>query len=512
MSAEAPGTLALIDLSSIFYPAYHMVASDPTPDAAVLSAYRRVVQLSTKWPHVAICADKGKSFRAGLQPSYKAQRKEKDAVLSHQLGKLIEKLEADGFPVWRQDGYEADDVIASAVQAAYERGLPVAIVTADKDLLQLVNDAAGILVYSVMKDAEMREADVVAKYGVAPSLMRDYLALVGDTSDNIEGVRGIGAKTAAEVLNLGLPLDDVIEKCSTGNAAGMMIGNATTLKLAGARETVKAARELITLAPEVEIDLDAALQPRTPRNRPTIEDAMTDMLEYNDTPEPKDTKPMTPMAALGDRVLSVLSSSPTTAAEPAKAIAPKSTDIAVAPKARPAYLDETAPESIAWERQLEPRSLAAGWSISKWIYDSRLYMQFGSIEAVFSVLLSGRELGLPAMAALRGFHVVEGKPTLAADLVRSLVLQSGKAEYLMCVERTATQSTWTTKRKGDPEAVRLTYTLDEAKTANLVRPNSGWTKHTSDMLAKTASTKLCRLVYPDVCFGLYAPSELGGEE
>ncbi len=505
MSAEAPGTLALIDLSSIFYPAYHMVASDPTPDAAVLSAYRRVIQLSTKWPHVAICADKGKSFRAGLQPSYKAQRKEKDAVLSHQLGKLIEKLEADGFPVWRQDGYEADDVIASAVQAAYERGMPVVIVTADKDLLQLVNDSAGIMVYNVINDTERREADIVAKFGVTASQMRDYLALVGDSSDNIQGVKGIGAKTAAEILTLGLPLDEIIAKCITGGA-DLTLSTAVRAKLAGARETVTAARELITLAPEVEIDLDAALQPRTPRNRPTLEDSMTDMLDED--------APVTKQQTLSEVVASGVQTANLPALGPITIGAglPVADGISVIPPKRTTTLDESAHAPEAWERQLEPRSPRDAVTMAKWIYESKLYLNFNSPEAVFAVLLSGRELGLPAMAALRGFHVVEGKPTLAADLLRSLVLRSGLAEYFTCVERTATQSTWTTKRKGDPEPVRLTYTLDEAKAANLVRPGGGWTKHPADMISKTASTKLARLVYPDVTFGLYAPSELGGEE
>jgi hypothetical protein len=115
------------------------------------------------------------------------------------------------------------------------------------------------------------------------------------------------------------------------------------------------------------------------------------------------------------------------------------------------------------------------------------------------------------MASLRGFHVVEGRPTIAADLLRSLVLRSGKAQYFTCTERTAERSTWTTKRVGDMDAVTLSYTMAEAQQANLVRPNSGWAKHPADMLAKSASTKLARLVYPDVAFSLYAPEELGGE-
>jgi hypothetical protein len=133
------------------------------------------------------------------------------------------------------------------------------------------------------------------------------------------------------------------------------------------------------------------------------------------------------------------------------------------------------------------------------------------------VVLAGRELGLGAMASLRGFHIIEGRPSMAADLIRSLVISSGKAEYFRIVERTADRATWETKRKGDPQPVTLTYTWAEAEAAQvpLHGRNGGptqWVKSRADMLAKTASTKLARLVYPDVCFGLYAPAELGGEE
>jgi hypothetical protein len=99
---------------------------------------------------------------------------------------------------------------------------------------------------------------------------------------------------------------------------------------------------------------------------------------------------------------------------------------------------------------------------------------------------------------------------MAADLMRALVLASGKAEYFMCRSRSKNSATWETKRKGDPTSCELTYTFDEAVLAGLIRPRSGWEKHPADMVAKTASAKLCRMVYADVTFGLYSAEEMGG--
>ncbi len=166
----------------------------------------------------------------------------------------------------------------------------------------------------------------------------------------------------------------------------------------------------------------------------------------------------------------------------------------------------------AWERQLEPRNPADARTIAKWLHSSRLFSQYGSPEAVFSIVLAGRELGLGTMASLRGFHVVEGKPTMAADLMRALVLASAKAEYFVCKTRTKETATWETKRKGDPYPVEVTYTMAEAILAGVIRAKSAWEKHPIDMLAKTASAKLCRLVYADVTFGLYATEEMEGAE
>jgi hypothetical protein len=130
---------------------------------------------------------------------------------------------------------------------------------------------------------------------------------------------------------------------------------------------------------------------------------------------------------------------------------------------------------------------------------------------VLATVLAGRELGLQAMASLRAIHIVEGKPTLSADLIRALVINSGHARYFRVTERTDTRATFETQRGDDPP-VSLSFTIDEGRAAwskgDDAWKKSGWGKFPADMLVARASAKLARLVYPDICFGLYTREEL----
>ena len=164
------------------------------------------------------------------------------------------------------------------------------------------------------------------------------------------------------------------------------------------------------------------------------------------------------------------------------------------------------PTVVDYERQLEPQSMNQAVQLAGLLFKARLFGAYGTPEAVLSTVLSGRELGLSAMASLRAFHIVEGRPTLAADALRALVIKSGKAKSFRCTERTPTAATFVTQREGD-EPMELRYTIEEAHAAGLVKNGSGWTKNPADMLVARASSKLARLVYPDVVAGLYAPEE-----
>jgi len=130
-----------------------------------------------------------------------------------------------------------------------------------------------------------------------------------------------------------------------------------------------------------------------------------------------------------------------------------------------------------------------------------------------ATVLAGREIGMQAMTALRAFHIIDGRPTLSAGAIHAMILSSGKAEYFRCSERTPERATFVTKRKGEPE-ISLSFTIEEGRMAwskdDAAWKKSGWGKNPADMLVARASTKLARLVYPDVVHGLYAPEEMEG--
>ena len=137
--------------------------------------------------------------------TYKANRPAAEAALHHQIKLACEALEADGFPVWRVDGFEGDDLIATAVKAltadlSYHSRQQVLIASADKDLLALVSEK--VEVHSTRTGSRLGPAEVREKLGVDPCQVVDYLTLVGDASDNIKGAKGIGPKTAAGLLGL----------------------------------------------------------------------------------------------------------------------------------------------------------------------------------------------------------------------------------------------------------------------------------------------------------------------
>ena len=135
-------------------------------------------------------------------------------------------------------------------------------------------------------------------------------------------------------------------------------------------------------------------------------------------------------------------------------------------------------------------------------------------KAVLSTVMLGRELGLPAMAALRSVHIIEGKHALSADLMVALVLKSGLAEYFQ-LDRIHRQDSARLRRTGRERrsSTSLTYTIEEAEQAGLLKPTrsgkpSNWMKMQKIMLTHRAKSGLGRLVYPDVLAGLYTPEEL----
>jgi DNA polymerase-1 len=198
--------LYLIDGYGFVFRAFHslppLTRDDGTPIGAVYGFTNMLYKFLSNHEAdmIAVVLDSGqKNFRHDLYPAYKAQRPEAPAELIPQFPIIREVIEAFGLTAIEKIGYEADDLIATYAHAAVKAGHEVKIVSSDKDLMQLVSDK--IQMYDAMRDRLIDSEQVIKKFEVKPSQVKDLLSLIGDSSDNIPGVKGIGQKTAAELIN-----------------------------------------------------------------------------------------------------------------------------------------------------------------------------------------------------------------------------------------------------------------------------------------------------------------------
>ncbi|MEO7110117.1 MAG: 5'-3' exonuclease H3TH domain-containing protein, partial [Polyangiaceae bacterium] len=207
----SPGTenvLYLIDLSGYVFRAYHAIAplssSKGEPTHAVMGTTNMLQKVvAEKKPNMfAVAMDsRGKTFRHELDERYKAHRPPPPPDLSQQMARCEAIVRAFNIPVYQAEKIEADDLIATVTKRATAEGVRVVIVSADKDLMQLVHDDDDrVLLWDSMRNKVYGAPEVKEKFGVPPSQMRDLLALTGDTSDNVPGVPGVGPKTASDLL------------------------------------------------------------------------------------------------------------------------------------------------------------------------------------------------------------------------------------------------------------------------------------------------------------------------
>jgi DNA polymerase-1 len=207
-AAGTVDVLYLIDLSGYVFRAYHALpplsSSRGEPTHAVLGTVNMLQKVvGERRPHMlAVAMDsRGPTFRHTVDARYKATRPPPPADLSQQMARVEQIVRAWDVACFRADSLEADDLIAAATARGLKEGWRIVVVTSDKDLMQLVRDDDDrVVLWDSMRDRVYGPREVFEKLGVTPSRVRDYLALTGDTSDNIPGVPGIGPKTAAELL------------------------------------------------------------------------------------------------------------------------------------------------------------------------------------------------------------------------------------------------------------------------------------------------------------------------
>ncbi len=210
-----PKPLVLVDGSSYLYRAFHAMPALSNAAGQPTGAIYGVVNMLRKLlkdyqpEYMAVVFDaKGKTFRDALFEDYKAHRPPMPEALEAQIEPLLEVIRAMGIPVLMEPGVEADDVIATLARMAAEAGWDVVISSGDKDLAQLVDEH--VVVVDTMSGRVLDRAGVEAKFGVPPERIVDWLALVGDSADNIPGIPGVGPKTAAKWLRQYGDLDALV--------------------------------------------------------------------------------------------------------------------------------------------------------------------------------------------------------------------------------------------------------------------------------------------------------------
>jgi DNA polymerase-1 len=237
--------LLLVDGSSYLYRAFHalppLTNSKGEPTGAVLGVLNMLGKLMKEEApdRVAVVFDApGRTFRDDLFEQYKAHRAPMPDDLRAQVQPLLEAVEALGLPLLRINGVEADDVVGTLATQAAAAGYDVLISTGDKDMCQLVGPSVGLV--NTMSNTRLDREGVKAKFDVLPEQMVDYLALVGDSSDNIPGVTGVGPKTAAKWLNQYQTLDALIENAATitGKVGENLRGELPALELSRKLATI----------------------------------------------------------------------------------------------------------------------------------------------------------------------------------------------------------------------------------------------------------------------------------
>ena len=246
MSKQAQKHLVLVDGSSFLFRAYHAVPplsnakGEPTNAIfGVANMLRKLVGVHKTDYFTVVFDAKGKNFRHTLYSDYKANRPPMPDDLRVQIEPLHQLIEAMGLPVIIESGVEADDVLGALAQYAAKEGFDVVISTGDKDMAQLVNEQ--ITLENTMSKTTMDVEGVVAKFGVKPEQMIDYLALMGDSADNIPGVPKVGPKTAAKWLGIYQTLDNLIENADQikGKVGESLRANLEQLPLSQQLTTIK---------------------------------------------------------------------------------------------------------------------------------------------------------------------------------------------------------------------------------------------------------------------------------
>ncbi len=242
----------LVDVSSLFFRAFYAVRPLTSPQGVPVNAVYGFLSMILKLikekkpQYLVFCYDrKEPSFRKDIFPDYKANRSETPQDLIPQIPYMKKLAEVLGIPSLEKEGFEADDLIGTLTRTARQQGFEVFIVSGDKDFGQVI--APHVWLVDTMKDVQMGPAEVIEKWGVSPEQFIDYLAIVGDTSDNVPGIRGIGPKGAVQLLKQFGTLENIYQQIDQVNSASLR------KKLEEGKDQVFISKKLVTIVQDVPV-------------------------------------------------------------------------------------------------------------------------------------------------------------------------------------------------------------------------------------------------------------------
>lgn len=265
--------LYLVDVSGMFFRAFYAIRPLSNPAGMPVNALYGFLSMTVKLlreirpDYMAFCFDRPEpSFRKEIDPNYKAHRKEMPADLVPQVPYIRKLTEALGIPCFDRIGFEADDIIGTLARFGREQDLEVVIVSSDKDFGQLVRPF--VTMYDSMKEIRYDEAGVMEKWGVEPRKVIDYLALLGDASDNIPGVAGIGEKGAQKLLAEFDSIEDIYENLEK------ITGASLKRKLEAGRGDAFLSKKLVTIV----CDMPLGVKAEDLRMKPIVRDELRALL------------------------------------------------------------------------------------------------------------------------------------------------------------------------------------------------------------------------------------------
>lgn len=404
-----------------------------------------------QYDNIVVAIDSPPYKRKESYPEYKANRDKPDPEQIGCFSNTINKVLSEGFKIAYAEGWEADDVIASIIEDMTDKGTydpaEVIVYGVDKDLLQVT---------ALCDPMTGEQQTAQSRFGLNPCQIPDYLALIGDKSDNVPHPEGIGDKTAVKLL---LEFGSVDEIIKTVETTPEKFGTSKFL------EVLKSSKEILETALSlVVLNHNAPVQYKQEEVKP---------LDINNITIPENCE----VKSLGKKV-------------------EQQTSVVLHTEPTP------------YRNSLEPVDFQQAWQAASIFNKSGLYPKFKGPEQMIMIIMRGRELGIGATSSLDVIDMIQGKPTMKAAGMLALVMQHKEVcKFIQCVESSSNKSVWKTHRVGYPYETTSEFTIDDADRMGLTSKDN-WRKQPAIMLKWRACSQIIREVYPDIINGLYSVEEL----